>query len=87
MCFAAFGDTAHEIGYRNFNVKDTSKNLMPIDLLMLGEGLHNNHHMHAGRANFGWKKWEFDPTYPVIWLLNKLGIIKLKPLVASDIAP
>lgn len=77
---------AHEIGYRNFNVKDTSKNLMPVDLLMLGEGLHNNHHKHAGRPNFGWKKWEFDPVYPIIWLLAKVRVIKLRavPLTAEE---
>lgn len=73
---------AHEVGYRNFKVKDTSKNLMPVDILMLGEGLHNNHHKHAGRPNFGWKKWEFDPTYPVIWFLDKVGVIKLRPVTA-----
>ena len=69
---------AHEVGYVNFKVNDTSKNLMPFDILMLGEGLHNNHHTHAGSANFGLKKWEFDPTYPVIWLFDKLGIIQLR---------
>lgn len=78
---------AHKFGYTNFKVGDTSKNLFPIDIIMLGEGLHNNHHKHAMRSNFAWKKWEFDPTYPVIWVLDKLGIIKLKPLASSDIAP
>ncbi|RLD21662.1 MAG: acyl-CoA desaturase [Bacteroidetes bacterium] len=78
---------AHKYGYTNFKVGDTSKNLFPIDIIMMGEGLHNNHHKHAMRYNFAWKKWEFDPTYPVIWMLDKLRIIKLKPLVASDIAP
>ena len=75
---------AHEIGYRNFKVKDTSKNLLPVDILMLGEGLHNNHHKYAGRANFGWKKWEFDPVYPVIWLLAKAKVIKLRAIPVSE---
>ena len=73
---------AHEIGYVNFKVHDTSKNLFPIDILMLGEGLHNNHHRHAGRPNFAWKKWEFDPTYPVILFFNAVGIIKLRKVPA-----
>ncbi len=70
---------AHKIGYTNFDVKDTSKNIMPLDIFMMGEGYHNNHHKYAGRANFGVKWYELDPTYPVIWLLDKVGIISLRP--------
>jgi stearoyl-CoA desaturase (Delta-9 desaturase) len=68
---------AHKYGYRNFKVKDTSRNIMPIDFLMLGEGFHNNHHKHASRPNFGFKWYEFDPVYPIILLFNKLRIIRL----------
>jgi len=35
--------------------KNTSKNLLPFDFLMMGEGYHNNHHRYASRANF-WSK-------------------------------
>ncbi len=69
---------AHKYGYRNFNVKDTSMNLMPVDIFMLGEGFHNNHHKYGGRPNFGNKWWEFDPVYPFIWMFDKLNIIQLK---------
>jgi len=69
---------AHKYGYVSFKVNDTAKNLLPIDFLMMGESYHNNHHKYGGRANFG-KKWhEFDPTYPLIYLFNLLGIIHLK---------
>lgn len=70
---------AHKYGYRNYDVDDTAKNLLPIDFLMMGESYHNNHHKFGGRANFGIKWHEFDPTYPVIKLLSFLKIIKLKP--------
>lgn len=69
---------SHKFGYINFSVNDTSKNLLPFDFLMLGEGYHNNHHKYGGRANFGIKWHEFDPTYPVIYFFNFIGIIKLK---------
>lgn len=69
---------AHKYGYTNFKVNDTAKNLLPFDFLMMGESYHNNHHKLGGRANFGVKWWEFDPTYPVILLLNAVGIVKLK---------
>jgi stearoyl-CoA desaturase (Delta-9 desaturase) len=69
---------AHKYGYRNFEVKDTSKNFLPVDFLMMGESYHNNHHKNGSRANFGGIRWhEIDPTYQVIKLLDKLKIIKL----------
>jgi stearoyl-CoA desaturase (Delta-9 desaturase) len=69
---------AHKYGYVNFQVNDTAKNLLPVDILMMGEGYHNNHHKYGGRANFGFKWHEFDPTYPFILLFNAVGIVKLK---------
>ena len=69
----------HIYGYSNFKIKDTSKNLLPFDFLMMGEAYHNNHHKHGNRANFGGVRWhEIDPTYYIMKVLNKLGIIKLK---------
>ena len=69
---------AHIYGYTNFKVKDTSKNLLPFDFLMMGESYHNNHHTHSGRANFGVKWHEIDFTYCIMVVLDKLKIIKLK---------
>lgn len=69
---------AHKFGYSNFEMENTSVNLMPWDIFMMGEGLHNNHHRNATRANFGYKQYEFDPTYPIILLLDKLNIIQLR---------
>ncbi len=69
---------AHKIGYRNYNLDDTSRNLFPLDLLMIGEGLHNNHHKHSSNPNFGNKWWEFDPVYPFIRLFNWAGMIRLR---------
>lgn len=69
---------AHKYGYINFKVSDTSKNFLPFDFLMMGESYHNNHHKHGSRANFGGFRWhEIDPTYLVIRLLDKVGVIQL----------
>lgn len=69
---------AHRYGYTNFKVDDTSKNLLPVDILMLGESYHNNHHKFGARPNFGVKWHEIDPVYLAIKLFDKLGIIKIR---------
>lgn len=69
---------AHKYGYTNHKLEDTSKNLFPLEVIMWGEGLHNNHHTYPARANFANKWWEFDLAYPVIRIMNLLGIIKLR---------
>ena len=62
---------AHKYGYRNYEVKDTSRNILPFDFLMMGESYHNNHHKYGSRPNFGGIRWhEIDPTYQVIKLLK-----------------
>ena len=71
---------AHKYGTVSFTVKDTSKNLLPVDLFMLGESYHNNHHKFPGRPNFGKRWYEIDPVYPVIKILNALNVIRLKPI-------
>lgn len=74
---------AHKYGYVNFPLKNTSKNFLPVDFLMMGESYHNNHHMHGSRANFGGIRWhEIDPTYFIIRFLDKVKIIKLKKVRA-----
>jgi stearoyl-CoA desaturase (delta-9 desaturase) len=68
---------AHKYGYRNFEMEDTSKNFLPVDVLMLGESYHNNHHKLLSRPNFGVRWFEIDPVYPVIKFLHWIKIIRL----------
>lgn len=68
---------AHKYGYVNFRLKNTSQNLLAIDMLMLGESYHNNHHKNPSSVNFGRRWHEIDPVYPVIRLLCRCKIIKL----------
>lgn len=70
---------AHLYGNTNFELDDTSKNLFPVDVLMLGEGYHNNHHKNSSNPNFGHKWYEIDPVYPFVKLFLATGIIRKKP--------
>lgn len=74
----------HMYGYQNYDNNDKSTNTLVFDFLMMGELFQNNHHSHAKRANFGSRWYEFDPTFPIIKMLNWVGIIKLKPYEAAE---
>jgi stearoyl-CoA desaturase (Delta-9 desaturase) len=76
---------AHKYGSRNFKMKNTSTNLFKVDLLMMGEGYHNNHHKNPSSTNFGFRWYELDPTYAVIRLLAWLKIIRIHKLAASPV--
>ena len=69
---------AHKFGKVSFKVNNTSKNFIPLDVLMLGENYHNNHHKFPSSANFGIKWYEIDPIYCVMVILEFLGIIKIR---------
>src|SRR4029453_16096666 len=69
---------AHKYGNVNYETDNTSKNLFKVDVLMMGEGYHNNHHKYPSRINFASKKGEIDFCYPIILLLNKLRIIQTR---------
>lgn len=68
----------HKYGYSNYDNHDHSRNSLPIDFLLMGELMQNNHHKSPNSVNFAKKWYEFDPTYPVILVLNRLHVIKLK---------
>jgi len=65
----------HMIGYRNHDNKAT--NVQSIALLTAGEGLHNNHHEFPTRAKMSWNRWEIDPAWPLIRLLEICHLAKV----------
>lgn len=67
----------HKYGYRNFKDGDKSRNTLALDFLMMGELFQNNHHHAGSKPNFASKWFELDPTYPIIWTLDKLRVIQL----------
>jgi stearoyl-CoA desaturase (delta-9 desaturase) len=67
---------AHTWGRRRFNTGDDSRNNFWLALITLGEGWHNNHHYYPGAARQGFYWWEIDMTYYLLWLLERVGIIR-----------
>ncbi len=60
------------LGYRNHETKDSSRNNLVTGYLTFGEGWHNNHHAAAKDPQYGKKWWEFDPGFWVIKVVEKL---------------
>ncbi|MDA1314767.1 MAG: acyl-CoA desaturase [Acidobacteria bacterium] len=78
---------AHTWGARRYETGDHSRNNLLIAVLTLGEGWHNNHHHYPGSTRQGFYWWEFDFTYYVLWLFERLGLVwDLRPVPAEVLA-
>jgi stearoyl-CoA desaturase (delta-9 desaturase) len=68
----------HYWGYRNYEPKDASTNIVPWGIIIGGEELHNNHHAFPSSAKFSNRWWEFDIGWLYIRLLQALGLAHIK---------
>jgi stearoyl-CoA desaturase (delta-9 desaturase) len=68
----------HAVGYRNYDVKDESRNILPIAIWLGGEELHNNHHADPHSAKFKAKWYEFDIGWAYIRVMQLFGLAKVR---------
>ena len=68
----------HWWGYRNGESRDLSRNIVPIDFIVGGELLHNNHHLDPGSARLSRRWFEFDIGWMYIRLLEMCKLAKLR---------
>jgi len=66
----------HAWGYRDFETKDTSRNIVPIAILVSGEELHNNHHRWPRSAKFSMRWFEVDIGWALIRTLAAVGLAR-----------
>jgi stearoyl-CoA desaturase (Delta-9 desaturase) len=66
---------AHMTGTRRFKTGDDSRNSLPLALITLGEGWHNNHHRYAHSARQGFYWYEVDVTWYLLRAMAALGLI------------
>ena len=70
---------AHVVGRRRYVTGDDSRNNWLLAIFTMGEGWHNNHHAYQSSARQGFRWWEYDPTFYMLKLLERLGVVwKLK---------
>lgn len=67
---------SHRWGRRRYGTRDNSRNNLLLALLTLGEGWHNNHHYYPGSARQGFKWWQIDISYYVLFVMSKVGLVK-----------
>ena len=64
----------HLWGARPFETRDESRNNPLVALVGLGEGYHHNHHAFPRSARHGMQRWQLDPTWWLIWGMEKAGL-------------
>jgi len=67
----------HAAGYRNFDIKGASRNILPLAIWLGGEELHNNHHADPSSAKFKARWFEFDVGWAYIRLLSLAGLAQV----------
>jgi stearoyl-CoA desaturase (delta-9 desaturase) len=68
----------HFFGYRSWQTKEASTNIIPWGIWIGGEELHNNHHAYATSAKLSNKWYEFDIGWMYIRILEMLGLATVK---------
>jgi stearoyl-CoA desaturase (delta-9 desaturase) len=68
----------HWWGYRNYELPDASRNIVPWGIVIGGEELHNNHHTYPSSAKFSTQWWEIDIAWLYLRLLGLLGFATIK---------
>ncbi len=66
----------HVVGSRVFPTPDTSRNSFLLAVLTMGEGWHNNHHYWPSSAAQGFRWWQLDATFYLLWLLERAGVVR-----------
>ena len=70
----SINSVCHVWGGRPFDSGDRSTNNLPLALLSLGEGWHNNHHAFPTSARHGLRWWQFDASYVAIRAMARAGL-------------
>jgi len=74
----------HTFGKRSFETTDASRNNWLFGLLAMGEGWHNNHHAFPRSARHGMHWTQPDSSAWLIWIFEKLGLVKEVVLISES---
>lgn len=66
---------AHVSGSQRYVTGDDSRNNWLLAVFTMGEGWHNNHHAYQSSVRQGFRWWEIDPTFYILWALSFTGLV------------
>ena len=69
---------AHWWGYRNGETKDRSRNIVPVDIIVGGELLHNNHHLDPATPKLSRRWFEFDVGWMWFKIFEIFNLAKIR---------
>jgi stearoyl-CoA desaturase (delta-9 desaturase) len=75
---AVINGLGHWVGYRNGETNDGSRNIIPIDFIVGGECLHNNHHLDPANPKLSKRWFEFDIGWMWFKIFETLKLVKLR---------
>lgn len=78
QAFGLINSVCHIWGSRPFvsTQNQTSTNNFLVALIIFGEGWHNNHHAFPKSARQGFRWFQIDVAWYVIWFFKKIGLAK-----------
>lgn len=79
----AVNSVGHRWGRVTYNTGDCSRNNVLLALFTWGEGWHNNHHQSPANASLGHRWWQLDIGYVLIFLLERIGLIRAVRMVPA----
>ena len=65
----------HTWGSQPYRSSDESRNNVFVGVFALGEGWHNNHHAFPTSARHGLEWWQFDLSWIVIRMMERLKMV------------
>ncbi len=68
----------HWVGYRNGETRDQSRNILPWDIIIGGECLHNNHHLDPANPKLSRRWFEFDAGWMWLNIFRLLVLAKIR---------
>jgi len=66
----------HLVGRRAYATTDDSRNSFLFAVATMGEGWHNNHHWAPASAAQGFRWWQIDTSFYLLWIAERLGIVR-----------
>jgi len=83
-CTFLINSACHTIGRQPYSTRCSARDSLLLALFTFGEGYHNYHYEFQYDYRNGVKPWQIDPTKWLIWMLEKLGLVRKLRRVPAD---